>query len=229
MKVATLSLSRPDDPQIPRSGCMECHMIINEKDKGSTEVFGVAVQQHTRSAIINNLWRKVPSQTKDCSLQHSSATSSTRCEQQLADSCCGWAHGLADGRLFRDLSHKSTETNDAPPYLSPFVRFALTSHARSPTLTRDSFLPVMHFVMLGSIPLSFSCLFAKPQTLIHEQMPSAVILLALLGAVVAQCDLTGNWTSTLSPNPSSVVHIEIFQDAEGNIVVRATPWAGMHG
>ena len=47
-------------------------------------------------------------------------------------------------------------------------------------------------------------------------------LACLLSAADAQCDLTGNWTSTLTPNPdpSTIVHIEIVQDDQGNIVVR---------
>jgi hypothetical protein len=58
-------------------------------------------------------------------------------------------------------------------------------------------------------------------------VPVLLLLAAMAAAAFAQCDITGNWTSSLSPDPSSVVHIEIFQDDEGNIVVHATPWGGL--
>ncbi len=61
----------------------------------------------------------------------------------------------------------------------------------------------------------------------------AVVALVVVGVlhgigVDAQCDLTGNWTSTLVANATSdVVHIEITQFPNGSIVVLATPWGGV--
>ena len=58
-----------------------------------------------------------------------------------------------------------------------------------------------------------------------------VVSAVWVSAQLPACDITGNWTSTLVPNTSAqdIVHIEITQDAQGAIQVRATPWGASVG